>query len=194
MSIFKTQWVVIKSKKISEKNNLYTIFTSDYGKILCNKKFSTREKPLDSGYLINFEIEVKEWINIHKIKNIKILKEFNSFWKDFSLINNFLKLLNIIDKKVPEKLENREIFQTLENIIRYEQPHSLIPKEGRNITSSKIILIQLKIYNILWTLDLEHKNPTIKKILTFINKNKSWEILRLSGINKEIERELEILI
>lgn len=183
MSIFKTQWIVIKSKKISEKNNLYTIFTSDYGKILCNKKFSTREKPLDSGYLINFEIEVKEWINIHKIKNIKILWEFNSFWKDFSLINNFLQLLNIIDKKVPEKLENREIFQTLENVVRY-----------KDLSTTKIILIQLKIYNILWILDLEHPNPTIKKILSFIHKNKSWEILRLSGINQEIERELEKII
>ncbi len=179
MSIFKSQWIVIKSKKISDKNNLYTIFSSDYGKILCNKKFSTREKPLDSGYLINFEIEVKEWINIHKIKNIKILTEFNSFWKDFSLINNFLNLLNIIDKKVPEKLENREIYKTLENLIRYEP-----------LTSAKIILIQLKIINILWILNLDHQNPTIKKILTFIHKNKSWEILRLSGISEEIEGEL----
>ncbi len=183
MSIFKTQWIVIKSKKISDKNNLYTIFTADYGKILCNKKFSLREKPLDSGYLINFEIEVRQWVNIHKIKNIKISAEFNSFWKEFSLISNFLELLNIIDKKLPEKLEHREIFTTLENTIRYSK-----------LNSTKIILIQLKILNILWILDIQNKDPTVQKILSFISKNTSGEILRLSGIDEEIEGKLKNII
>jgi hypothetical protein len=51
--------------------------TSEYGKILCNKKFTTREKSLDLGFLINFEIDVKRNVNIHNIKNIKILDQFD---------------------------------------------------------------------------------------------------------------------
>ncbi|MDQ7009242.1 MAG: recombination protein O N-terminal domain-containing protein, partial [Candidatus Gracilibacteria bacterium] len=75
MSIFKNQGVVLKIKKLEEKNILYTILSSDYGKILCNKKLNTREKTLDLGYFIDFEIDVKHGVNIFNIKNIQILSE-----------------------------------------------------------------------------------------------------------------------
>jgi recombinational DNA repair protein (RecF pathway) len=183
MSIFKSQWIVLKIKKISEKNLLYTILTSDYGKILCNKKFNSREKNLDLGFLINFEIEVKLGINIHSIKNIKILDEFDFLWKKYSTINNLLILLNIINLKLPEKLVNLEIFNSLKNIIKYKK-----------LTPNKLILSQLKIINILWLLDLENKNLTIKKILYFINKNKIENILKLTWIDQKLELELKSIV
>ena len=73
MSIFKTKWIILKIHKIRDKDFLYTIFSKDYWKIMCNKKFSKKEKTLDLWYLINFEIITKENVSIHKIKNIKIL-------------------------------------------------------------------------------------------------------------------------
>lgn len=194
MSIFKTQWVIIKVKKIADKNNIYTIFSNDYWKILCTKKISNKEKTLDIGYIIHCEIEVKQWVNIHKIKNIKITWEFRSIWENFSIINNFLILLSIIEKKVPENLENKEIFHSLESIIFYHHPHLLNSKDGRKITPIKIILIQLKIISLLWLLNIHDKNPTIKKILSFIHTNKAENILRLSGISEELGRELEELV
>jgi len=183
MSIFKNQWIIIKIKKLEEKNNLYTIFTSDYWKIICNKKLKSSEKTLDLGYFINFEIDVKPWVNIFNIRNIQILSEFNSLWQKYSIIENFMILLNIINKKLPEKLENKLIFSTLVEIIKY-----------KNINSVKLILSQLKILNILWFLDLENKNLTIKKILHFINKNKIENILKLTWINEELENELRNII
>lgn len=183
MSIFKSKWIIIKIKKIEEKNNLYTIITSDYWKILCNKKLNLREKTLDLGYLINFEIEVKWWVNIHNIKNIKILEEFNSLWEKYSTIENFLILLKIVHLKLPEKLVNIEIFNTLEIIIR-----------NKKINSIKLILSQLKILNILWILNLEDKNLTIKKILHFINKNKIENVLKLIWINETLETELKNVV
>jgi len=183
MSIFKSQWIILKIKKLEEKNNLYTIITSDYWKILCNKKLNTREKTLDLGYLINFEIEVKKWVNIHNIKNIKIISEFNSLWKKYSTIESFLILLNIVHLKLPEKLINLEVFKTLKEIIKY-----------KNINSVKLVLSQLKILNILWLLDLENKNLTIKKILYFINKNNIENILKLTWINLELEDELKKIV
>ncbi len=183
MSIFKSKWIIIKIKKLEEKNNLYTIITSDYWKILCNKKLNLREKTLDLGYLINFEIEVKWWVNIHNIKNIKILEEFNSLWEKYSTIENFLILLKIVHLKLPEKLVNIEIFNTLEIIIR-----------NKKINSIKLILSQLKILNILWILNLEDKNLTIKKILHFINKNKIENVLKLIWINETLETELKNIV
>jgi hypothetical protein len=183
MSIFKSQWAVIKVKKLEEKNNLYTILTSDYWKILCNKKLNLREKTLDLGYLINFEIEVKKWVNIHNIKNIKIISEFNSLWEKYSTIESFLNLLNIIHLKLPEKLINLEVFNTLKEIIKY-----------KNLTSVKLILSQLKILNILWVLDLENKNLTIKKIFYFINKNNIENILKLTWIDENLEIELKKIV
>ena len=183
MSIFKSKWIIIKIQKLEEKNNLYTIITSDYWKILCNKKLNLREKTLDLGYLINFEIEVKWWVNIHNIKNIKILEEFNSLWEKYSTIENFLILLKIVHLKLPEKLVNIEIFNTLEIIIR-----------NKKINSIKLILSQLKILNILWILNLEDKNLTIKKILHFINKNKIENVLKLIWINETLETELKNIV
>jgi len=183
MSIFKSQWIIIKVKKLEEKNNLYTIITSDYWKILCNKKLNSREKTLDLGYLINFEIEVKWGFNIHNIKNIKIISEFNSLWQRYSTIESFLNLLRIIHLKLPEKLINLEIFNTLKEIIKF-----------KNITSIKLILSQLKTLNILWLLDLENNNLTIKKILYFINKNKIENILKLTWIDETLETELKNIV
>lgn len=188
MSIFKTQGIILKIKKQEEKNNLYTIFTADYWKILTSKKLVLKEKTLDLWYLINFEIEVKHWVNIHKIKNIKIIWEFNSFWKKYSIIHSFLELLQIINTKLPEKLSHLEIFSTLETLIKYEK------LTWNELTQQKIILIQLKIIDLLGTLHLENQNPTIKKILHYIHKNSSGEILKLTGINEEIENELKTIV
>lgn len=188
MSIFKTQWVILKIKKQEEKNNLYTIFTADYWKILTSKKLVLKEKTLDLGYLINFEIEVRQWVNIHKIKNIKIIWEFNSFWKQYSIIHSFLELLNIVNTKLPEKLTHLEIYNTLETLIKYEN------LTWNELSNQRIILIQLKLLQLLWTLDIEHKNTTIKKILHYINKNRAGEILKLTGISEEIEKVLEKIV
>jgi len=183
MSIFKSQWIIIKIKKLEEKNNLYTIFSSDYWKIICNKKLKSREKNLDLGYFIDFEIDVKPWVNIFNIRNIKIFSEFNSLWQKYSVIENFMILLNLINKKLPEKLTNKEIFETLKFVIKY-----------KNINSIKLILAQLKILNILWSLNLEHKNLTIKKILHFINKNKIENIFKLSWFDENLKKELKNII
>jgi hypothetical protein len=52
--------------------------------------------------MINFEIETKKDITIHKIRNIKILSSFDYEKKSFLLINNFLELIALILKNSPE--------------------------------------------------------------------------------------------
>ena len=100
MSVFKDKAIVLKVDKIAEKDLLYTIFSYDYWKLKVSKKFSKKEKNIDLGYIINFEIITKENVSIHKIKNVKIKSEFNLENKrTFSEINIFLEILSLIYKQ-----------------------------------------------------------------------------------------------
>lgn len=182
MSIFKTKWIILKIEKIWVWEFLYTIFSRDYWKIRCNKKVSKKEKTLDLWYLVNFEITTKENVSIHKIRNIKILSEFSQENKKFSELNLYLTILATILKNIPDWNPVYELFDLVELINKYE-----------NLDELKLILTKLKIISILWELNDNHKNQTVSKILKFINNNKIDRILKLSWINEEIKKELELI-
>jgi len=182
MSIFNTKWIIIKIDKVKHGEFLYTIFTKDYWKIKCNKKIGKQEKILDLGYLINFEIVTKENVSIHKISNIKILSEFNLENKWFKEINNYLIILSIVLKKIPNWTPIFELFELLETV-----------NNIKNIDESKLILSKLKIISILWELNEHHENEITRKILKFINSNKIDKILKLVGINEGIKNKLNEL-
>jgi len=180
LSIFKTTWIILKIDKVWIKDFIYTIFTSDYGKIKANKKLSNKEKALDIWYLINFEIETKDKRDIHKIRNVKIKKEFLNKPRNFEEINNYLMFLNIIYTKIPDWVAVSEVYDICEKINNFDK-----------LDSIKLILSKLKIINITWELNLEHKNIMVSKILKFIHNSKIDDILKLNGINEEIKKELE---
>lgn len=182
MSIFKTKWIILKISKIKNQEFLYTIFTKEYWKIRCNKKLSKKEKNLDLWYIINFEIITKENVSIHKIKNIKIISEFNSNNKSFYELNLYLTILSIILNKTANWLAIFELYDLIE----------ILNKE-KNINDIKLILIKLKIISIFWELYENHNNQIISKILKFINQNKIDRIIKLTWINDEIKKELEII-
>jgi len=180
MSIFKTKWVLLKINKVSGKDFLYTIFTYDYWIIRASKKNNKNEKAIDLWYLINFEVETKEKRDIHRIRNIKISLEFICENKNFATINAYLTLLWTILNNTPIWVPIYEISDIIEAVLNYD-----------NIDETKLILARLKIINILWNLDINHKNIIVGKILKFINNNKIWEILRLSWISDEVKEELK---
>ncbi len=180
MSIFKTKWIILKIHKIKPWDFLYTIFTRDYWKIICNKKLNKSEKTLDLWYLVNFEVITKENVSIHKVKNIKILSEFNNNNKSFNELNSYLTILSIINNETPKWSPIYELFDLLSIINTYPR-----------IDELKLILLKLKITSIFWVLDENNKNKTVYKILKFINSNKINKILKLSGISDEIKKELE---
>ena len=183
MSIFRTKWIVLKISKIKDWEFLYTIFTKEYWKILCNKKLSKKEKTLDLWYIVNFEISTKENQSIHKIRNIKIISEFSRENKTFSILNNYLIILSILLKKTPNWLPINELFELVESM-----------NNEKDINDIKLILIKLKIISIFWELNENHQNETIQKILKFINANNIERILKLTGINEKLENILWTMI
>lgn len=182
MSSFKDKAIILKIEKITEKDLLYTLFSYDFWKIRANKKFSKKEKNLDLGYIINFEIITKENVSIHKIKNIKIKSEFFLENKTFSEINIFLEILSLIYKEIMDWIQNKEIFSVIEEINKKE-----------NIDEIKLILAKIKIKFILGILWVEHKNPIISKILKFVYNNKIKEIFKLKWIDDALKEILKNL-
>ncbi len=182
-NIFKARWIIVKVKKLFDKESLLTIFTKDYWKILCTKKISSKEKNLDIWFIINFEIRVNEINKIHKINNIKISWEFESENKSFKCINSFLELIQILNSKLPNWLQIESLFNNIEFAIL-----------SKKLDYNKILLLKLKTLNNLWILKTENSNQTISRILNFIDKNNFKEIIKLTWINEEIEKELEKLL
>lgn len=183
MSIFKDKSIILKIDKIWEKDLLYTIFSYDYWKIRVNKKFSKKERNLDLGYIIDFEIITKENVSVHKIKNVKIKSEFNLENKrSFSELNIFLEILTSIFKETRDWVPNKEIFSLIEEI-----------NKNKNINKTKLILAKLKLKAILWELNTNNKDEIISKILKFIFNNKINDIFKLTWINEELEEKLYIL-
>lgn len=174
MSLFKTSWIVLKLTAHKESELFIDVFSSDYGKLKLKAKKSKKEKMLDIGFLINFEVNVKKENSIHEIKNIKIKNEFDYIGKNYETIVNYLELTKLILEKAPQRSPVFEIFNILESINTFE-----------NITPEKIIFCELKILDILGQLPSEHQNPTIKKILSFISKESIDMILKLKGLSSE---------
>lgn len=181
MLIFKTHGIILKIHKVWEKDFLYTIFTEEYGKIICQKKVNNREKALDIWYEIQFEIETKEERKVHKMRNIKILSDFWPHSKSFSLLQKYLEILAYILQNTPEGLQVFWILEVIQRIHHFE-----------NISEEKLILAQAKLAHIFWHLPDIHQDPTIQKILYFIHTKKISEVLRLTWIEK-YKKDLEQL-
>ena len=182
MLIFKTHGIILKIHKVGEKDFLYTIFTDEYGKIICQKKISAKEKTLDLGYEIQFEIETKEERKVHKMRNIKILSDFSPSTKKFWVLQKYLEILAYIWKNSPDGLQIFWIVEIIQKIHDFE-----------NISEEKLLLTQLKIAHIYGNLPENNWDPILQKILNFIHTKKISEVLRLSWIEK-YKRDLELLL
>nr|MDD3720347.1 recombination protein O N-terminal domain-containing protein [Candidatus Gracilibacteria bacterium] len=180
MSVFKTKGIILKITKVKDKDFIYDVFTYDYGKIKIQKKDTKKEKTLDIGYIVNFEIETKQGRDINKAKNIKIKSEFKYENKEFKIINEYLNIIGQIYTKIPEGLPFKDIFEIIEAI-----------NDKNNLDSLKLILAKLKIIDYFGELKLENDNIIIKKILKFINENKIKEVLKLGGIDEKTQKELK---
>lgn len=181
MLIFKTHWIILKVHKVWEKDFLYTIFTEEYGKIICQKKISAKEKTLDLGYEIQFEIETKEERKVHKMRNIKILSDFAPSTKNFWVLQKYLEILAYILNNSPDWLQIFGIIEIIQRIHNFE-----------NISEEKLLLSFLKVAHIYGNLPEHNADPIVQKILNFIHTKKISEVLRLSWIEK-YKKELEQL-
>lgn len=171
MSYFRSKAIVLKKTKYGEKEFLYSLFSYDYWKIDVLKKKAAKEKPLDIGYDINFEVYSQNNNTLSRIANIQIIDEFDPTKHDFETINEYLSLIFMVYTKTAKNLPIYEIY-----ILLNELHKTTISKE-------KIIIAKLKLKEILWELPLENSDNTIKKILHYIHNNSARNCLRLKDVS-----------
>ncbi len=182
MSIFKNSWIILKITSLKESEFLFDVFSYDFWKLKLKSKKNKREKLLDVWYIIDFEINVQKENNINEVRNIKIKNEFDYLWKDYEIILEYLNILKIVDEKCPLNMPIFEIFNIINEVNKFP-----------DITNEKLIFAQIKIYNILWILNIENRDEKIKKILKYIRNENIKNILKLKWLDlkkKEILKNI----
>ena len=181
MNIFRAEWIVLQVIKFSDQELLYKIFFREYGILSVKKKKKTREKPIDIGYIISWEIITKKHQEIHTIGNIKILTFFETSHIKYSEIERFMKILSKICKELPVWSPHIELFDIIHRCMKDYEYRSPI----------KLLLTELKITQCFWELTDTHFDITTQKILKFIHKNPYKDIMRLVKIPQEALQYLE---
>lgn len=182
MSLFKSSWLILRFSSPKQEDLLFYVFTYDYGRIILKTKKKKKEKMLDSGFFINFEIHVKKNQDIHEMSNIKIKHEFPYLTQNYETLYEYLFILKIINEKAPLRTPIYEIFTLLEHI------NTSTP------TPEKLIIAQLKILDIFWILEEQNHPPIIQKILYFIQNENIFTLWKLTGVTWEIKNELKKII
>lgn len=182
MATFRDKVIIIQRKRQSKWEDIYFVFSCNYWKIICSKKPSKNEKNLDSWCEISVEIDVKENLTIHNIKNIRIKSQFKYENTPYQTLEEYMKLLAYIKHNFPDGIQNYDTYEALE----------LLNKEDPN--KEKILLMHLKLVHINGLLPDLHKDETVTKILKFIRLEKPSKIIKLKGLNEKIKKELKALI
>lgn len=185
MHYFKTEWVLLSQKKLSEKEFLYKIFFKDYGILSVKKLKKAREKNLDSWYVIICEIithDAKKNI-LPSITNIKIKDFFNPEKKTHSEVYEFLSSIAYIEKSIPSWFPHIKTYDI-----------ALLMISSQDIlTASSHILLRLKMCAYNGDLPIEHTNTNVQKVLKFVYTASTQELLKLKKIPEEILLALKTL-
>lgn len=185
MHYFKTEWVLLSKKKLSEKELVYKIFFKDYGILSVKKMKKSREKDLDSWYIISCEIITQDSKkNIFpSITNIKIKDFFNPEKKTHSEIYEFLSTLSYLEKSIPAWFPHTGIYELINLLISSQD----------TLTLCSHILLKLKIRFYNGELPVKHAHPNVQKILKFIHTASLEELLKLKKIPEDLLLVLKTL-
>jgi recombinational DNA repair protein (RecF pathway) len=96
MSTFKTSGIVIQKSQINEKQEMFVIFSKEFGKITVFSKINKKEKMLDLGSIFNFEAQVKNEKSVTDMKNITLLYQFEYTSWNYEMLIEFMELLKIL--------------------------------------------------------------------------------------------------
>ena len=100
------------------------------------RKKAAKEKPLDIGYDVNFEVHSNKNSKISRIANIKIINEFDPSGKDFETINEYLSLIIQVYSRTEKNTAIFGIYTLLNELLKTK------------ISKEKIIFAKLKLKNI----------------------------------------------
>lgn len=175
MSTFKTSGIVIKKSQLNEKQEMFVIFSKEFGKITVFSKINKKEKMLDLGSIFNFEAQVKSENSVNDMKNITLIHQFEYTSWSYEMLIEFMELLKILSDFCPKWIPNNEIYEIFLSL-----------RKIKTISREKIIFAKIKLYDILGLLDPNINHLWIKKICTFIAQNSAEDALKLTWLTPEL--------
>ena len=122
MKIIKTNCIVLKKKEMKEADLQVTLFSKDYGKIIATAygiRKSNKRNVVSLNPLNEVEITLSQKNNYYVVKEVEIIKNFNSIIKNINKLEISLYVLDSIDKIYYMTNENGDFFDKLVEILSF---------------------------------------------------------------------------
>ena len=182
MKIIKTNCIVLKKKEMKEADLQVTLFSKDYGKIMATAygiRKSNKRNVVSLNPLNEVEITLSQKNNYYVIKEVEIIKNFNSTIKNINKLEISLYVLDSIDKIYYMTNENGDFFDKLVEILAFIDILPCLKKGYKYyvvLSFLRRIMIEQGIYDIdeISLILKKEKNENIKKykeILQISKKN-----------------------
>lgn len=182
MKIIKTNCIVLKKKEMKEADLQVTLFSKDYGKIIATAygiRKSNKRNVVSLNPLNEVEITLSQKNNYYVIKEVEIIKNFNSIIKNINKLEISLYVLDSIDKIYYMTNENGDFFDKLVEILAFIDILPCLKKGYKYyvvLSFLRRIMIEQGIYDIdeISLILKKEKNENIKKykeILQISKKN-----------------------
>lgn len=182
MKIIKTNCIVLKKKEMKEADLQVTLFSKDYGKIMATAygiRKSNKRNVVSLNPLNEVEITLSQKNNYYVIKEVEIIKSFNSTIKNINKLEISLYVLDSIDKIYYMTNENGDFFDKLVEILAFIDILPCLKKGYKYyvvLSFLRRIMIEQGIYDIdeISLILKKEKNENIKKykeILQISKKN-----------------------
>ena len=182
MKIIKTNCIVLKKKEMKEADLQVTLFSKDYGKIMATAygiRKSNKRNVVSLNPLNEVEITLSQKNNYYVIKEVEIIKNFNSIIKNINKLEISLYVLDSIDKIYYMTNENGDFFDKLVEILAFIDILPCLKKGYKYyvvLSFLRRIMIEQGIYDIdeISLILKKEKNENIKKykeILQISKKN-----------------------
>jgi DNA repair protein recO len=182
MKIIKTNCIVLKKKEMKEADLQVTLFSKDYGKIIATAygiRKSNKRNVVSLNPLNEVEITLSQKNNYYVVKEVEIIKNFNSIIKNINKLEISLYVLDSIDKIYYMTNENGDFFDKLVEILSFIDTLPCLKKGYKYyvvLSFLRRIMIEQGIYDIdeISLILKKEKNENIKKykeILQISKKN-----------------------
>ena len=182
MKIIKTNCIVLKKKEMKEADLQVTLFSKDYGKIIATAygiRKSNKRNVVSLNPLNEVEITLSQKNNYYVVKEVEIIKNFNSIRKNINKLEISLYVLDSIDKIYYMTNENGDFFDKLVEILAFIDILPCLKKGYKYyvvLSFLRRIMIEQGIYDIdeISLILKKEKNENIKKykeILQISKKN-----------------------
>ena len=204
MKIIKTNCIVLKKKEMKEADLQVTLFSKDYGKIMATAygiRKSNKRNVVSLNPLNEVEITLSQKNNYYVIKEVEIIKNFNSIIKNINKLEISLYVLDSIDKIYYMTNENGDFFDKLVEILAFIDILPCLKKGYKYyvvLSFLRRIMIEQGIYDIdeISLILKKEKNANLlethEKFEKYIDFIRKIVLIFENFINRNLQVELKI--